>query len=210
MKTILLMLCLASILTSCRTKDETNHKDVIQHDIKSKSYSKEDQIKAIGEIDFFIPKKDFEKKRERFLSQSDNNSTIGLSYILGKYEFLRMDGSFVNDSLIFVSLVGLIYQSDFNTRFISQYNALYDMVQQKYGYPDEKQDLPDQIELMRDKDKICDLWMIGDKYVMIKAVYENGSYFLNFDIARMDIIKRENESRLKSENQAIKNASKQI
>lgn len=208
MKNILFMLCLAFMAISCNPRKETKLPETEKQD--SKTFSNEDQLKVVGDINFFITKKDFEAKKEIFLEQSDNKSTTGLGYIFGKYEFLRVDGSFVNDSLIYVSLVGLIYKDSFTPRFETQYNYLYSMIQQRYGDPTEKQKLPDEYELIRDKSKICDLWIIGDKYVIIKALYEYGSYFLNLDIVRMDIVGRENKKILINDNQAVKDAASQI
>ena len=138
MKTFL-MLCLVALITGCNSqkKPAPDHsaKDTVIVNIPES-----EQLKAIGDINFFISEKTFNIKKDAFLKSSHNPDSedlysTSLSYRLGKYEFLRMDSHFNNDSLFYVSLIGYIYRENFIPNFKNQYDALYALLSTKYGNP---------------------------------------------------------------------------
>ncbi len=189
-----LMLCLVALITGCNSqkKPAPDHsaKDTVIVNIPES-----EQLKAIGDINFFISEKTFNIKKDAFLKSSHNPDSedlysTSLSYRLGKYEFLRMDSHFNNDSLFYVSLIGYIYRENFIPNFKNQYDALYALLSTKYGNPTEYVELPTEVDLIKNKEIICALWELGNKNIIIKSSYENGSYFVNLEVFRMDIINK--------------------
>lgn len=193
MKTFL-MLCLVALITGCNSQK----KPAPDHSEKATvmvNIPESEQLKAIGDINFFISEKTFNIEKDAFLKSSHNPDSedlysTSLSYRLGKYEFLRMDSHFNNDSLFYVSLIGYIYRENFIPNFKNQYDALYALLSTKYGNPTEKVELPAEVDLIKNKEIICALWELGNKNIIIKSSYENGAYFINLDIFRIDIINK--------------------
>ena len=188
------MLCLVALITGC-TPPKKPISNQSTKDTVTAIIPEAEQLKAIGNINFFISEKAFNIEKDTFLKsshnpESDEQYSVSLPYKLGKYEFLRLDSHFNNDSLFYVSLIGFVYRDNFTPDFKNQYDALYTILSTKYGNPTEKAELPTEVSLITDKEVICALWELGNKNIIIKSSYENGSYFINLEVFRMDIINK--------------------
>ena len=159
----------------------------------TKAVSEEEQLKAIGNINFFISEKDFKAEKEIFLKsvhnpKSDEEFSSAQEYCLGDYEFLRLDGDFDNDSLFFVSLVGLLFSDKYTPMFGNQYRNLLELLTAKYGRPLVHAKLPSEAQMISSKDVILAWWQLGAKNIVIHGYYENGTYLVNLESFRKDIV----------------------
>lgn len=213
MRNFLFLLCLAALITGCGNNAKKNK--VADSLASTDSISSVEESKAIGNINFFISEKEFAKQKEIFLAschnpKSDEEYSAALPYILGGYEFVRMDQTFSNDSLIYISLIGLVYSTNFPNDFSMRYEALLNLLTEKYGEPTIKAGLPTERQLYNNQSFPCCNWKLGNRQVIIEAKHGTPGYFINLTSVRMDMIEAINKQSERQQNEATRTDAEKI
>jgi hypothetical protein len=182
MKTLyFILIILVPIFWSCRQNNNQNSTNLSspneQNVQQIDSVTKREQDKAIGDINFFISEKQFNKEKDSFLKKCKlpkyefyKNATI-IDYKIGGYGFNSLDGWFYKDSLYSVEMTGcIISYNDYDRIMPDQYNALFDVLKLKYGNPKTEISLPSWSSIDKGYFKSCAIWNIGDKKIEARIV----------------------------------------
>jgi hypothetical protein len=195
-----LFVVLVLFLQSCgqsemkkREMREVAIKDSIEN-VKQKEFqieqAKKDSIAlieqeiAIGEIQFRITEKEFEKSKKNFLKKCElpefefyKGLTIFM-YKIGEYGFSRMDGWFHNDVLYDIKIHGPIVKYDEYDRVMpDQHQALMNILIKKYGDPSQIIGLPRWTDLEKGYFRRCAIWNIGTKRIEVQVACEGVEYY---------------------------------
>lgn len=207
MRNVLFLLCLAALITGCGNNAKKNK--VAEESTVTDSISSIEESKAIGNINFFISEKEFAKQKEIFLAschnpKSDEEYSAALPYILGGYEFVRMDQAFSNDSLMYISLIGLVYSTNYATDLAVRHDAVLSLLKGKYGEPTLNAGMPTERQLYGNQSFPCCNWKLGNKQIIVEAKYESNLYFVNLTSVRMDMVDKINKQKERQLNEATK------
>lgn len=148
-----------------------------------------EQNKAIGEINFYISEKQFNKSKAAFIKKCKlpeyefyKNATV-FDNKIGGYGFNSIDGWFHNDSLYYIELRGgIIEYDDYDIVMFDQYDALMEVLRSKYGQPVMNNGLPRWSAIDKGYFKRCAIWNIGDKVVEARVVCNGTDYTLNLAV----------------------------
>lgn len=152
---------------------------------------------AIGTISFNISEKEFNKRKAEFLRKCKlpeyefyKGLTI-FTYKIGEYGFSDLYGWFHNDSLYNIRLRGPIVEYDEYERVMpDQYEALTNLLIEKYGEPTTKYGLPKWNDLDKGYFRRCDIWEIGNKKIEIRISCEGVKYYLNLEVFKPEVERR--------------------
>jgi len=172
---------------------------------------KNEGVKAIGNIDFFISEKEFNQQKEIFLRPLIHTISLGSvgsytsGYKLGEYKFYHMNGNFFNDSLFNVHIIGdKISYDEYSTLMPKQYESLLSILTEKYGFPNEKKELPDWSYMSNNSTLALAKWNLGFKKLFVFINCFGVNYRLDFCYYVTEMEDRKNkfeEEELKNTNQ---------
>lgn len=173
-----------------------------------------EQDKAIGEILFGIPEKEFKKQKEKFINKCqlpkyEFYKSLTIIYNkLGEYGFNSIYGWFHNDSLYSVELTGCSIEYDEYDRVMpDQYDALMSVLKNKYGEPTFNHGLPKWTSLEKGYFRRCAIWEIGNKTIEARVSCEGVRYTLNMAIFKPKIEERIRTEKQEKEKQSAKKAT---
>lgn len=183
-----------------------------EREIKDSIINIEQNI-AIGNINFRITKKEFEKEKKIFLekckipeSEYYKNSPLA-SYKIGGYSFDRLSGWHHNDNLYDIRLTGpIVKYDDYNRIMPDQYKSLVKILTKKYGKPQREYGLPEWTTLEKGYYKSASIWFIGQKRVEVRISCEGVNYFLNLEVFKPAVKRQIREEKKKKENKATQDA----
>jgi hypothetical protein len=188
-KVICLVFCVIVFCGCNNHSSNTNTLNVIKVDstaLKDSLFKVEliekEGIKAIGNINFYVSEKEFEKQVDSFKNPLWNKG-IGKKglYSLGEYQFNVIDGNFLNDSLFNVHIWGSkINYDDYEIEMPNQCNALLSILTEKYGIPNEKNELPAWSNMSNNDVKFIAKWNLGFKNLLVWVVCFGSDYRLDF------------------------------
>lgn len=236
MKTNILLVCISIfLLQSCGMSEQKRkeneektkriHEEVVAI-IRQDSINSIDQYKAIGEIMFGISESSFNKRKESFLSNFKTEyvlpkkrgrygSSTEIIYNIGGYQFKYLSGSFRNDSLYNIYLLGKpIAYDDYDIRMQNQFNILFSILIEKYGEPIINSGFPKRTSIKKENGVNPCFWMIGKKQIEIDIYFDGVNYALWLVASLQDIQKKvdvENEIRRKrDEKERVKRAAESL
>lgn len=187
--------------------------------VKKKQLEREKAIKdsitaveqniAIGSILFDISEKEFNRKKNEFLKKCKlpdfefyKRLTI-FTYKIGEYGFSQLYGWFHNDSLYSILFKGPIVEYDEYDRVMpDQYQALTDLLKQKYGEPTTSYGLPQWTDLEKGYFRRCDIWEIGTKKIEVQVSCEGVKYYLNLEVFKPEIERRIQQEKERKEKES--------
>ena len=175
-------LCFAlTLLMACsndpKTKDETIVADTvsIKDTTSTPMFSAADENKVIGNINFGIDKKQFEKDEQAFMATLDHNEHQ-TTYAIGGYLFSDLSGKFDGNKLNELNMTGdFIHQDRYEAELLPQVEILKDLVVKKYGQAQEGSGAPSYQALKKDQSNTAYSWTIGTKVININVV-NRGEY----------------------------------
>ena len=184
---VFILTVVAVMLAGCNNRTNTNtdtKTNVVVVDsiaLKKAELIKNEGIKAIGNINFFISKEEFDKQENLFKEQLKTTDIYKNGYFLGDYNFWNITGSFFNDSLFNVHMIGArIQYDDYNYRMPKQYESLLSILTEKYGLPDEKKELPAWSDMSNNSTWILAEWNLGFKKLFVIINCLGVDYRLDF------------------------------
>lgn len=187
MKKLLFSLFAVVLIVSCVQKSNKqtpleNVDSVALKDVAFKSkLIQEEGIKAIGNIDFYISKEEFDKQQKIFKEPLYHTNINDNGYFLGEYNFINIDGNFLNDSLLNVHFWGnTITYDEYAAKMPNQYEALFSILNTKYGLPEYKKELPEWMQISNKDAKILAEWNLGFKKILVWVVCIGSNYRLDF------------------------------
>ncbi|MBG6235858.1 hypothetical protein IWX76_002439 [Pedobacter sp. CAN_A7] len=146
--------------------DSVNIKDTTS----TANFSEEDEIKVIGNINFGISKKEFDKEEQAFMATLDHNEHQ-TTYAIGGYLFSDLSGKFDLDKLNELNMTGdFIHQDRYEAELLPQVEILKDLVAKKYGEPHQGSGAPAYQNLKKDQSNTAYSWTIGSKIININVV----------------------------------------
>lgn len=150
--------------------------------------------KAIGNIDFFISKEEFNKQQKLFKETLYHTNIYDNGYFLGEYNFTNIDGSFLNDSLLNVHFWGNSIQYDeYAVEMPKQYAALITILNTKYGLPEYINDLPEWSQISNKDVRMLAEWNLGFKRLLVWVVSIGAKYRLDFAYYVPEMTTRKNQ-----------------
>jgi hypothetical protein len=208
MKKMFLIFMLVLLFVGCENKSNPNiaiiHVEIDSVALKDSIYKveliKNEGIKAIGNINFYISEKEFEKQKEAFLKPLTYTINVGAAgsyndgYILGKYRFNYIKGLFFNDSLYTVHVLGYQIEYDnYDTKMQQQYEILLSILTEKYGLPNAKNELPSWSSMSNNENILIARWDLGFKNLFVFVVCSGVYYRLDFCYYVPEMSDRKNE-----------------
>lgn len=154
----------------------------------------EEGIKAIGNIDFYISKEEFDKQQKIFKEPLYHTNINDNGYFLGEYNFTNIDGNFLNDSLLNVHFWGnTIKYDEYASKMPNQYNALLSILNTKYGLPEYEKELPEWSKVPSENVVMLGEWNLGFKRLLVWVVSIGANYRLDFAYYVPEMATRKNE-----------------
>lgn len=195
MKKVLFCLLAVFMLASCGNGSKSSNKVAInaidstalEDSLFKQTVIKNEGIKAIGNIDFYISKTEYFKQEEVFLNPLRHIISLGSAgsysdgYLLGEYAFDDMKGNFYNDSLFNVHIIGRpIKYEEYNNKMPKQYETLLSILSKKYGKPSEKNNLPEWSAMSKNDVFFIARWELGFKNLFVWVTCSGVNYSLDF------------------------------
>lgn len=176
------------------------------------SIIKKEGHKAIANINFFTSKAEFCKQKEVFLTPLIHTISLGSAgsytdgYLLGEYAFDDVKGNFFNDSLFNVHIIGQpINYENYNNKMPKQCEALITILSNKYGSPNEKNELPEWANMSKNDVYFIARWDLGFKNLFVWVSCSGVKYSLDFCYYVPELADKKN----KSEDNNSKNINKE-
>jgi len=163
--------------------------------MKEDSIAKAEQDKVIGEITFGVSEKEFEKRRNEFLKQTEYIEVVTVSGYefkgnrIGSYRFDRLQGRYHNDNLYFTRIIGSsIHYEKYDSELKPEAQSIYNIfTKDKYGLPSEENIIPEWHRLQKGYYYTFAIWEVGTKTIKL-SIQDNGIYHkINVDIFRPEI-----------------------
>jgi hypothetical protein len=180
-KITLTLFCLAATLILACTNDPKPTKEPSKTVVPTKdstttaAFSAADENKVIGNINFGIDKKQFDKAQAAFMASLDH-SEFQTTYAIGGYLFSSLTGQFDANQLKEVNTTGdFIHQQRYEAELLPQVDILKDLVAKKYGEPQEGSGAPNYQDIKKDQSHMAYRWTIGSKVISINVV-NRGDY----------------------------------
>lgn len=161
---------------------------------------------AIGNINFGISEKEFEKQKAIFEKKCQYDPEFTSFKRIGDYDFYGVGGLFRNDSLYSLTLEGkLVAYGDYDHTMPSQHTALFRLLSDKYGGNSSFYGLPSWTSIEKHTGRRTAIWEVGQKKIEI-VVYNQGLYYrLNTEVF---IPKIENEIKAEGEREKSESIKK--
>ncbi|WP_394749573.1 hypothetical protein [Spongiimicrobium salis] len=199
MKIKLLFIVVIFSIVNCKESEKQNIDEVkalkradsiakVEYLIKEKnrirldSIERVEQDKVIGEVRFMMSEAVAKEKIAKFIEESSRQkfSNYDEKYpFIGNYEFsdFKVEGRYDDDKLYSLSLDGaFISWENFETKVPQQINYLKDVIQRKYGLPDDEKHIPKSFQMKEDSEyEICS-WNVGKKKITI-TVEDSGTFY---------------------------------
>ncbi|WP_432710835.1 hypothetical protein [Pedobacter sp.] len=175
-------LCFAlALLMACSNDPKTKDATIVADTLSKKDttstpmFSAADENKVIGNINFGIDKKQFQKDEQTFMATLDHNEHQ-TTYAIGGYLFSDLNGKFNNDKLNELDMTGdLIHRDRYEEELLPQVEILKDLVAKKYGKAHQGAGAPAYQDLKKDDSNNAYSWTIGSKVININVV-NRGDY----------------------------------
>lgn len=168
-------------------------------EIRLDSINKLEELKVLGSITFGMNRDEFEKSKAEF---EEKCKTDRGKYI-GDYRYSYISGYFYNEKLYYVEVIGqrIGYESYERTMTL-QYEALLNVLKNKYGSPYPENKLPPWHLMSEGKQYYLVEWYnLGDKKINMMVDCKGQDYTLNIEIYKPsinEIINIEREAEKKS------------
>lgn len=174
------------------------------------SIQKEEEIKVVGDIRFGMNKKEFEKYKKEFenkckvLSWQSGNTKFYDNKI-GDYEFNYLYGGYYKEKLYYVQIKGTPIKYEYYDKDMkSQVVALFSILNNKYGTPNQDYGLPSWTTINKGDSYCCAYWSKGDKVIQMRVESEGIYYNLNLEMFQFSISSQMKKEREEEEKEAIK------
>lgn len=223
MKNFLFCLLAVVALVSCgngsKSSNQTSKSNAIdsialKDSLFKQSVIKEESNKAIANINFFTSKAEFSKQKEVFLTPLIHTISLGSAgsytdgYLLGEYAFDDMKGNFYNDSLFNVHIIGQpINYEDYNDKIPKQCEALITILSNKYGSPNEINELPAWTTMSKNDVFFIARWNLGFKNLFVWISCSGVEYSLDFCYYVPELADKKNKGESENSNNINKEAS---
>jgi len=160
----------------------TDSKVMSKEEIRLDSIKKQEELTVFGPIRFGMNKDEFEKSKSEFEEKCKDRK-------IGDYEFCNINGHFYNEKLYFIEIRGFpIGYKVYDNNMKIQYEALFNVLNNKYGYPIGNRGLPEWHTIFEGDSYVCTSWLIGDKRIrMVIEEYKNDKYTLNLQVYQPSI-----------------------
>lgn len=170
-------LCLAlTLLLACTNDPKPQEEKVVTDRVKHKDtltntvFSKADENKVIGNINFGINEKQFVQEEKAFMSTLDHNEHQ-TTYAIGGYLFSDLTGKFNSNQLNELNMIGdFIPQERYEAELLPQVEILKDLVAKKYGEAQQGAGAPAYQALKKNQSNTAYSWTIGSKVININVV----------------------------------------
>lgn len=194
----LLALTFASIImiascTSQSAETETSHSRIIdsaklRDSLDRIELAKADEKKVIGDIEFGITEKVFNKQSDKFRKSSFQKSDVLSPYHIGEYKFSDLNGRFDDKKLYSVTLKGrYIHYDDYKSELLHQVDFLKTMLNKKYGEPTSGDGAPPWHRTDNGYSYLAYSWGIGTKTIAIRVTDRELYYTVDLEIYQPDI-----------------------
>jgi len=139
-------------------------------------------VKAIGNINFYISEKEFEKQKDIYLKSLSHKNEFGFDeYSIGEFSVLTVSGNFFNDSLFSIQIRGIpISYDEYNSKMPKQFETLMSILVEKYGNPYEKKELPEWNAMPNNSTWILAQWHLGFKDLLMYINCGGSTYSIDF------------------------------
>ncbi len=196
---LILLLPLMVFVATCNKRSGDGFKSVEKADsipsgeaAPSASTLDQEKVKALSNINFYISEKEFEKQKNKLKQrlQQENRYSNG-SYFIEDYTFQTVQGKFHDDSLFNVRIEGTPVRYDnYDSKLENQFNSLVSVLEEKYGPPSFKENLPRWSELSDDELNVLAQWNTPYKKILIWVVHLNSDYRIDLAYFVPDMLKR--------------------
>ena len=188
----LLALPIASIIlmascTSQSAETKSSSKPVIdtvklKDSLAKVELKKADENKVIGDIEFGITEKVFDKQSAKFI-KSLTTEINGYVYKLGNYQFRKIEGSFEDSKLYRANVIGYLqHYEEYESNLIPQVETLKTMLVGKYGDPSERNGAPAWHTTQNGYSYLAYRWEIGSKTIEIRVTDRELYYTADLEI----------------------------
>jgi hypothetical protein len=170
-----LFLALALLMACSRDpkpKEEKKVVDTVKNtdSLATTVFSKADENKVIGNINFGIDKKQFAQEENAFMATLEHNEHQ-TTYAIGGYLFSDLTGMFSSNKLNELNMTGdLIPPERYEAELLPQVEILKDLIAKKYGEAQEGSGAPAYKDLKKDQPYTAYSWMIGSKVINVDVV----------------------------------------
>lgn len=179
--TLLTLSIVFALFMACSNDPKTTDTSAVVDSVSIKDtaataeFSEADEIKVIGNINFGINKKEFDKEEQAFMATLDHNEHQTI-YAIGGYLFSDISGKFAADKLNELNVTGdFIHQDRYEAELLPQVEILKELVAKKYGVPHQGSGAPAYQNLKKDQTNMAYSWTIGTKVININVV-NRGAY----------------------------------
>ncbi|MEJ7826882.1 MAG: hypothetical protein WKF91_01755 [Segetibacter sp.] len=210
-------------LLSCNTNDTTKNNsstslsDTASTQLKKKysdSLIKNEENKALGDINFGMSEKEVKKLIDKF---KDNNKRphkildeVFYDYFIGNFEFSTIWDFYHNKKLYQLTVLGdLIMWDNYSKEVSDKISSISNVLSQKFGEPDEEKPIPQSYQMEKGFTYLIKAWNIGKKRIEVR-IEDNGTSYspqaIIFDKTIQELINRQEQAKQDSITKATNDA----